>query len=69
MLKYARAAPSHDSLISDIQRVLAALTDFIPAQANIVSPLAALGLTLLVMLSIHSGAPQKTTPPPRGLAH
>ena len=63
------AAPSQDSLISDIQRVLAALTDCVPAQANIVTPLAALGLTLLVMLSIHRGAPKKITPPPRSLAH
>ncbi len=65
----AEAAPPHESLINDIQRVLAALTDFIPAQANIVTPLAALRLILLFMLPLHCGLPKRPTPPPRCLAH
>ncbi len=65
----ADAAPAHDSLINDIQRVLAALTDYIPAPTHIITPLAALGLNLSVLLLLHCGSPKNPTPPPRYLAH
>ncbi len=65
----AETTPAHDSLINDIQRVLAALTDCIPALTTIVAPLAALELTVLLMLMTHFDLQKNPTPPPRCLAH